>query len=122
MALLAAIPIFAPLSEAVLEHLASALEPLELAAGTTVFSEGDHGDGFYVVERGEVEVLIAGARIRTLGPGESFGEIALLRDVPAPRRSLSRRHAAPSARSGALHTAESRFPRLPAAEEGEQQS
>jgi MFS family permease len=82
VALLAAIPIFAPLPEAVLEHLAASLEPLELAAGTTVFSEGDHGDGFYVIERGEVEVLIAGRRVRNLGAGDSFGEIALLRDVP----------------------------------------
>jgi Cyclic nucleotide-binding domain/Major Facilitator Superfamily len=89
--LLAGIPIFAPLAEAALEHLASALRPLTLAAGETVFSQGDDGDDFYVIEDGEVEVLKDGEPVTTLGPGSCFGEIALLRDVPrtATIRTLS---------------------------------
>ena len=82
VSLLAAIPIFAPLPEAAVEHLVSRLEPVESPAGAVVFSEGDHGDGFYVVEDGEVEVVIDGSRVRTLDAGGYFGEIALLRDVP----------------------------------------
>jgi CRP-like cAMP-binding protein len=47
-----------------------------------VIREGERGDRFYVVDTGEVEVEIAGHPVRRQGPGSSFGEIALLRDVP----------------------------------------
>src|SRR5262249_49256359 len=80
--LLGGIPIFAPLSQRQLERLASALDRVAIAPEATVFVQGDQADGFYVVEEGEVDVLIDGTFVRTLGPGESFGEIALLRDVP----------------------------------------
>jgi MFS family permease len=74
---LRAVPMLALLPEAVLERLAAGSEQARVHAGETVFREGDPGDRFYVVEEGEVE--IAG---KTFGPGESFGEIALLRDMP----------------------------------------
>ncbi len=80
--LLAGIPIFAPLPESALEHLASALAAVALPAGVAVISQGDRGDGFYVVEDGELDVSIDDEHVRTLGPGAYFGEIALLRDVP----------------------------------------
>jgi len=80
--LLAGIPIFAPLSESQLEQLASALDRVVITPEETVFVQGDQGDGFYVIEEGEVAILIDGRLVRALGPGESFGEIALLRDVP----------------------------------------
>ena len=51
-------------------------------AGREVFAQGDAGDRFYVVAGGEVEVLVDGAVVRVEGPGDWFGEIALLRDVP----------------------------------------
>lgn len=65
------------LPEPVLEFLATTAVPVRVPAGTTVIREGERGDRFYVIANGEVE--IAGRRF---GPGESFGEIALLRDVP----------------------------------------
>ena len=71
------VPFLAPLPERILERLARSLIQVEVAAGEVVFHEGDHGDRFYILESGEVEIL--GKRF---GPGESFGEIALLRDVP----------------------------------------
>lgn len=75
--LLRGIPIFAPLPPATLERLAHALRPLEVEAGADVVRAGEPGDRFYVVDDGEAEVLGG-----TLGPGDCFGEIALLRDVP----------------------------------------
>jgi len=75
-------PIFAPLPAAVLERLASSLTPVSVTAGAEVFRQGDRGDLFYVVGRGEVEVLVDGRPSTRLGAGAGFGEIALLRDVP----------------------------------------
>ena len=47
-----------------------------------MITQGEHGDSFYLIEEGEVEVFENGDFRRNEGPGESFGEIALLRDVP----------------------------------------
>ncbi len=82
LALLRDIPIFAPLPPVTLEQLASNLSHVRVAAGDVVFREGDHGDRFYVVEKGEVTVEPEGRPPLTLGRGGYFGEIALLRDVP----------------------------------------
>ena len=79
---LASVPIFAPLPGASLEHLASRLVPLRLEPGSVVVREGDAGDRFYIVAEGDVEVSQEGAPLSTLGAGDHFGEIALLRDVP----------------------------------------
>lgn len=75
------IPFFAPLSGLAIERLAMALVPMEVPPGLVVIREGDSGDRFYILERGEVAVTQGGREIRTLGPGDFFGEIALLRDV-----------------------------------------
>jgi predicted MFS family arabinose efflux permease len=79
--LLRRIPIFAPLPAPALEGLAGALEPLQLAAGETLFRAGDPGDRFYIVSSGELVIdLATGPKVE--GPGGWVGEIALLRDVP----------------------------------------
>lgn len=80
--LLRADPIFLPLPLATLERLTHGLVPVEVAAGATVMAEGDPGDRYYLIEDGRVEVFEDGVHRRFEGPGESFGEIALLRDSP----------------------------------------
>lgn len=82
LALLRAIPLFAPLPAPALEHLAGALVPVSAAAGTEIVREGDPGDRFYVVGAGEAEVRVDGRALGKLGRGEYFGEIALLKQVP----------------------------------------
>jgi predicted MFS family arabinose efflux permease len=75
-------PVFAPLPLATSEGLARRLVPVHVAAGTEVIRQGDDGDRFYLIAEGAVEVFEDGVFRRRQGPGESFGEIALLRDVP----------------------------------------
>ncbi len=75
-------PIFSPLPLATLERLSHDLRPLDLPAGRDVIVQGDTGDRFYLIEAGQVEVFEDGVFRRNEGPGESFGEIALLHDVP----------------------------------------
>jgi MFS family permease len=82
LALLRGIPIFAPLPQATLEQLASRFSRVRIAAGDAVFHQGDRGDRFYAIGAGEVTVAPDGRRPLTLGRGDYFGEIALLRDVP----------------------------------------
>jgi MFS family permease len=80
--LLRANQIFAPLPPATIENLAMKLISVSVAAGETVFRQGDHGDRFYIVEDGRVEISIDGEKVADAWPGEAFGEIALLRDIP----------------------------------------
>jgi hypothetical protein len=65
-----------------IEGLALRLRPSRVDAQTDVFRKGDPGDDFYVIRSGQVAVLDDGQEIRRLGPGDAFGEIALLRSVP----------------------------------------
>jgi len=82
LALIAANEMLAPLGEAVQEELARALIELRVPAGENVVVEGTPGDRFYLIESGVAEVTVRGLVVNRLGPGDSFGEIALLRDVP----------------------------------------
>jgi MFS family permease len=80
--LVAGTAILAPLPERRQEALARALIEITVAPGEVVFHEGDTGDRFFIIERGSVEVVTAGEIVNILGPSDSFGEIALLHDVP----------------------------------------
>lgn len=82
VALLRSGPIFAPLPPAIVEHLALSLEAVTVLAGTEIIRQGEPGDRFYLVADGELAVSMDGRETARLGSGDSFGEIALLRDVP----------------------------------------
>jgi MFS family permease len=88
---LRAIEMFAPLPAPTLEALAASLTRLLVPAGETVFLQGDHGDRFYIVDSGEIEIEIDGREANVLGPGDHFGEIALLRDIPRTATARARK-------------------------------
>jgi MFS family permease len=80
--LLRANAIFAPLPASTLEQLADRMTEVRAQAGEQIVRQGEPGDLFYVIEEGTVEVAVDGQPAHELGRGESFGEIALLRNVP----------------------------------------
>ena len=79
--LLRSLRLFSALSPPALEGIARSLEPLEAAAGTAIVTQGGKGDHYFAIAEGELEVLVDGVRVNTLGRGDGFGEIALLHDV-----------------------------------------
>ncbi len=88
--LLQQVPMLRALPLPSVEQLARGLEPVSVTAGQAVFEQGDEGDRFYVIESGEVDVVGDGALVATLGPGEGFGEIALLRRVRRTAAAVAR--------------------------------
>ena len=79
---LRSIAMFRPLDPPTLERLAGALLPLDVPEGEPVVRQGEAGDRLYLIAEGTVEVTRDGRSVTKLGPGDHFGEIALLRDVP----------------------------------------
>src|SRR5918995_1178605 len=74
--------IFRPLPMPAIDMLALHVHQVDFPAGQEIIHQGDRGDRFYVIEMGEADVIGDGHLIRTMGPGDGFGEIALLRDTP----------------------------------------
>jgi len=70
------------LPAATIEQLGAGLEHAEFAPRQAVFEQGERGERFYVVESGRAEVVRDGRVVQTLGRGDCFGEIALLRNQP----------------------------------------
>ena len=70
--------VFADVGTAELEPIAERLQKRTFAAGETVITEGEPGDSFFVIESGGAEGIKGGASQGKLGPGDVFGEIALL--------------------------------------------
>ena len=75
-------PMFAPLSAPVLESLTHAMRPESFEPGDVIIRQGDPGDRYFLIARGAVRVEIDGRLIQAQGPGDGFGEIALMRNVP----------------------------------------
>jgi CRP-like cAMP-binding protein len=80
--LLQGIPLFAGLDRHHIERLGMLTEEVDVPAGKVLIRQGEHGDDLMVVVSGQVGVDRDGARINQLGPGEFFGEIALVAGGP----------------------------------------
>ena len=70
--------LFADLDKRELEHIALSFKERRFPAGQTVIREGSGGAAFFVIESGEATVTIGGEPRASLGPGDYFGEIALI--------------------------------------------
>ncbi len=74
------VPLFAALPAADLEFVARSVVERVYEPGTTIVRQGEPGMGFFLIADGRVEVSRDGRRLRELGPGEFFGEMALLEE------------------------------------------
>jgi len=73
---------FGPLPFAIVEHLASELQSVTYEPGRVITQDGQPGELFYMIADGRARVCKDGKQLRQMGTGESFGEIALLRQTP----------------------------------------
>jgi CRP/FNR family transcriptional regulator, cyclic AMP receptor protein len=78
--LLQRVPLFADFDRGDLQRLARSFKERTFAAGSTVSAEGKSGAGFFVIESGEATVTVRDTERAKLGPGDYFGEIALIDD------------------------------------------
>jgi len=76
------VPLFSGLDEKELSAIASSMRERKFRAGDTVTQEGAGGVGFFVVESGEADVNVGGETRGSVGPGDYFGEIALINESP----------------------------------------
>ncbi|NDU78321.1 cyclic nucleotide-binding domain-containing protein, partial [Actinomadura sp. DSM 109109] len=76
--MLSQVPLFAGLEPRDLDRIADSFKQRNYSAGDTIASEGSGGAGFFVIGEGTAKVTVHGEDRATLGPGQYFGEIALL--------------------------------------------
>jgi MFS family permease len=81
-ALLRRVSFFGPLPFAIVEHLSSELQSAVYEPGDVIIREGEPGERFYLIAHGRARACRDGGQLREMGPGDSFGEIALLRRIP----------------------------------------
>jgi CRP/FNR family transcriptional regulator len=76
------VPLFAGLDDRELQDIANGMRERRFKAGDTVTQEGAGGVGFFVVQEGQADVTVGGQAKGSVGPGEYFGEIALINESP----------------------------------------
>ena len=100
LGLMRQVSFFRPLPFAIVDQLASELQSATYEPGDVIIEDGQPGERFYMIADGRARVCKDGTELRQMGPGESFGEIALLRQVPrtATVIAMTRLHARTLAR------------------------
>jgi CRP/FNR family transcriptional regulator len=76
------VPIFAGVRDKELGRLGKAMRESRFNEGEAITTEGRSGVGFFLIEDGNATVSLRGEIVRTLGPGDHFGEIALIDEGP----------------------------------------
>jgi CRP-like cAMP-binding protein len=76
--LIRGVPLFAEADQKFLDRLAGEFIERTYAPGETIAEEGESGRTFVVIESGEVTVTVHGQEVGKLGPGDAFGEMALI--------------------------------------------
>jgi CRP/FNR family cyclic AMP-dependent transcriptional regulator len=79
--LLRRVPLFEGLSERELAMMAETMKERRFRAGHVIAKEGERGVGFFVIQDGNATVAVGGRPVGRLGPGDHFGEIALIADT-----------------------------------------
>ena len=79
---LATVPLFANLDKKHLQHISSLVTQIDVKQGKTLTREGEHGNEFIIILEGEAEVKVGDEVVATRGPGDYFGEIALISNQP----------------------------------------
>ncbi len=85
--LISKVPLFATLSPPEVARISEALVPISYAAGETIIQQGDLGQEFFIIAEGSADVHVKRAdssvqKVNSLGPGDFFGELALLSNAP----------------------------------------
>jgi CRP-like cAMP-binding protein len=76
------VALFSGLKDKQLKRIAEAMAERTFAAGEEITREGEISVGFYVIEEGGASVTMNGEEVGKLGPGDHFGEIALIAETP----------------------------------------
>ncbi|HXV03584.1 MAG TPA: cyclic nucleotide-binding domain-containing protein [Gaiellaceae bacterium] len=80
--LLKQVPLFSDLDDRDREAIAGSMKHRTFSSGQQIAVEGESGVGFFVIEDGAATVTVHGDEVRRLGPGDYFGEIALIAQSP----------------------------------------
>ena len=88
------VPLLEPMEQYEKEKIADVLEPVDFADGEKAITEGEEGDAFYIVVEGSAAAtkLVDGEEkeVKTYGPGDFFGELALMSDQPRAASVVAR--------------------------------
>jgi CRP-like cAMP-binding protein len=79
--LLQRVPLFSGLERRDLQQIASSLKERNYSSGDNLTTEGRGGVGFFIIDEGEAVVSVRGDEVRRLGPGDYFGEIAVIAET-----------------------------------------
>jgi CRP-like cAMP-binding protein len=80
--LLKQVPLFSDLDNRELQEIAGSMKQRSFSTGQQIAVEGESGVGFFIIEDGDASVTVHGDEVRRLGPGDYFGEIALIAQSP----------------------------------------